>query len=222
VRLSLIVGMLLLAACRHAPVPAPAPAPAPAATTAEARCGAQRTENRRRAEASRCTADEECVHAGRYETATCDAWVAGPDADEALRQMRVATDAACRDEGRVSVTPACLSMAAACVAGRCVVRAAAIARDPHDLVAVPEDPACVAEALMHASAETRISSGRVELRFPLSADGSPPRYFEAVGPVDPDAAVEVARASSACRWRLRDGGVIPPGAWGTVVVGVGE
>jgi hypothetical protein len=222
-RRSLIVWMMLLGACRHAPVPAPSPTGRAAETQGEAseRCAAQRAENRRVAEASRCTADEDCVRAGKYETGSCDAWVTGPAAEGVLRRMRVATDEACRD-GRVSVTPACMSVAASCVSGRCAVRSAAIARDPLDVVAVPEDPRCVAEALMRMNAETKLPTGRVELRFPLSTDGTPPRYFEAVGPVDPDAAVEVARASSSCRWRLRDGGAIPPGVWGTVVVGVGE
>lgn len=223
-RRSLIVWMMLLGACRHIPVPARVSAGTTAETQTEAsaRCAAQRAENRRRAEASRCTADEDCVPTGKYETGSCDAWVTSPDAADALRQMRAATDEACRDVGRVFVTPACLTLAGACASGRCGATPEAASHEPLDVPALPEDPPCLADALMRVNAETKLPFGRVELRFPLSVDGSPPRYFEAVGPVDPDAAVGVARALSTCRWRLHDGGVIPPGTWGTITIGLRE
>jgi hypothetical protein len=90
------------------------------------------------------------------------------------------------------------------------------------LQAIPEDFHCVATGLQRVTAEKKLPLGRVELRFPLSADGTPPRYFEAVGPHDPDAAVAVARAFGACRWRLEDGETIPPGAWGTMSITLQE
>jgi hypothetical protein len=215
VRRSVVAFLTLLAACRHAP------APTGHAAEASVRCTTQRAENRRVADASRCGADEDCVQAGRYETGACDAWVTRPDALEVLRRMRVATDDACRDPARIVVVPACLSLSGACISGRCTARLAAIAPGPRDVVAMPEEPRCVVEALARASAERDLPQGRVELRFPLAVDGSPPRWFEAVGPVDPDAAAAVARAFSTCRWRLRDGGEIPPGTWGTIAVVLG-
>ena len=222
----LVVWFVLLAGCQHAPAPASAPStPASASSRVDAElCTAQRAENRLRAEATRCAADEDCVRVGRYETGTCDGWLTKPDAEQLLRQMRAATDAACRDLHRVHVAPACPATVATCVAGRCAAKpttdsSPAIAGM---LQAVPEDFRCVATGLQRVTAERKLPLGRVELRFPLSADGSPPRYFEAVGPHDPDAAVGVARALGACRWRLQDGGAIPAAAWGSMSITLKE
>jgi len=222
-----VVSFTVLAGCQHAPGSAPAPATEASAssTRAEAElCTAQRAENRLRAEATRCSADEDCVRVGRYETGVCDGWLVSPDAEQLLRQMRAATDAVCRDVDRVHVAPACPALAATCVAGRCVAKPTT---DPSPVVtgaleAIPEDFRCVATGLQRVTAERKLPLGRVELRFPLSVDGSPPRYFEAVGPHDPDAAVAVARALGACRWKLQDGGAIPAAAWGSISITLRE
>ena len=157
------------------------------------------------------------MHAGRYETGTCEAWVTRPDADEVLRQMRAATDAACRDMDRVLVGPACPLAIASCVAGSCVGKPSADLPFYITTTAVlPEDARCLADALRRVTTEKKVPHGSVTLRFPLPSDGSPPWYFEAVGPHDPDLAVAVARVFGRCRWRLDRGGPIPPGAWGSL------
>jgi dienelactone hydrolase len=225
-RHALSAGLALLALCQHAqagdstPVATPAPL---LVTEGDAICTAQRAENRRRAEDARCTVDRECVHAEQYDTGRCDSWVAGPDAEEVLRQLRTATDAACREEGKVVVTPACPAVAGACVGGRCTAKPAKDSKGVAPSVpALPEDLRCVATALKRITSEQELPLGKVALRFPLTPDGRPPRYFEDLGSVGAEAAVGVARAFGWCRWRLEKGGPIKPGTWGAMTLTLGK
>lgn len=224
----LLASLIVLAAPQHAGTAASEPAAKAAAPSAGADataiCAAQRAENRGRAAGARCTVDQECVQAGQYETGSCDSWVVNPDAEEVRQQMRAATDSACRDLEKVVVTPACPAAVGACVSGHCTAKAVKDSTGVVDraVPAVPEDFQCVATALRRITAEKKLPNGKVALRFPLTPDGRPPRYFEAVGPVSPDAAVGVARAFGWCRWRLQDGGPIKPGTWGAMSVTLQE
>lgn len=224
-RLALVAAAVALAACRSPAVRGPQPAAprraggAPALDQA-ALCSAQRAENLRRTRAAAaCAIDEDCVHAGQYETGSCDAWVRRAAADAMFRQMRVTTDAACRDLAKAIVADACPAVEAACLAGHCAGRpaGAGVATPAGSLVpVVPERFRCVASELRKVTSAKKVALGRIELRFPLAPDGRPLRYFEAVGPHDPDAAAGVARAFGACRWRPQNGGAIPPEAWGSM------
>lgn len=223
----LVVSFALLVGCQHVPASSPAPAALSAASSQRADtelCAAQRAENRAHAATSRCVADTDCLRVGLYETATCDAWVTKPDALQLLHQMRTLTDAACRVADRVDVAPACEPVVATCVNGRCVGKPAtgpsAVVADTAQ--AIPEDFNCIASGLRRVTAEKKLPLGKVDLRFPLAADGGPPRYFEAVGPHDPDAAVAVAHAFGACRWRLQNGGIIASDAWGSMSITLKE
>lgn len=213
--------VVLSAACYHpgAPGPAPATEAAGSGTDAAALCSAQRAENLRRATAPRCLADDQCVQAGRYVTGSCDAWVAKPEADEVLHQMRAATDAACQELRRVFVGPTCSAVRGVCVHGRCAGEPTGGSPGVSGTVvtAVPADGSCLATALQRVTAESSTVRGKVRLRFPLATDGRPPQYFEAVGPHEPDTALGVARALGTCRWRV-PGGAIPPDAWGIITI----
>jgi hypothetical protein len=221
-RHQLLAALMLLAAPPYAGTGASEP-PAKAVATSQgadaaAVCTAQRAENRDRAAGARCTSDQECVQAGQYETGSCDSWVTKPDAEELLRQMRVSTESACRDVAQVLVTPACPAVVGACVSGRCTAKPLKDSTGVVDkaVPAVPEDFQCVATALRRVTSEKKLPGGKVSLRFPLAPDGRPPWFFEAIGRHDPETAVGAARAFGWCRWRLKDGGPIKPGAWGTM------
>src|SRR5919204_1253692 len=67
-------------------------------------------------------------------------------------------------------------------------------------------------ALRRLTSEKKAATGLVDLWMRLAPDGSPPRYFEAIGQPDQEAAVVVTRALGTCRWRPQDGKDIPPDA----------
>jgi hypothetical protein len=167
--------------------------------------------------------DDDCLRAGQYETASCDAWVTQPDAKQQLGQMRAATDAACRDLKSVQVAAACPDATGKCVAGRCMANPSTSLNSFIAMVDVlPEDMQCIANGMVRVNAEKKLPLGLVQLRFPVPSDGFRPRYFEAIGPHDPEAAVGVARVFGSCRWRMRDGQPIPPGAWGSLPIKISK
>ncbi|MFT3916563.1 MAG: hypothetical protein QM704_21535 [Anaeromyxobacteraceae bacterium] len=163
--------------------------------------------------------DSDCVTADRYVTGECDTWVTLPEAEQVLNQMRESTEAACHALPFVQVAPACPATRAACVEGTCRAAEALGAEAVIKTVnVVPTDFQCLGTGLARVTSEKRLPDGMVKLRFPLGADGNHPRYFEALGSHEPEAAVAVARVVGSCQWKMQDGSPIRPGVWGFIAI----